>query len=129
VLYLVTWVKQPDGERRPDTFVGFHTFRHTCATLLFRNGWNAVQVQRWLGHHKPSFTLDVYIHSLPKDVAEPTFMDAILAGEVGNDGQQRASSAPENTGDSALTVVPQEVPISSENVPESPVLSSAANDF
>jgi hypothetical protein len=21
-------------------------------------GWNAVQVQRWLGHHKPSFTLD-----------------------------------------------------------------------
>jgi Phage integrase family len=30
-------------------WVGFHTFRHTCATSLFRSGWNAVQVQRWLG--------------------------------------------------------------------------------
>ena len=50
---------------------GFHTFRHTCATLLFRNGWNAVQVQRWLGHHKPSFTLDTYVHLLDEDVPEP----------------------------------------------------------
>jgi len=25
---------------------GFHTFRHTAATRLFRRGWNAVQVQR-----------------------------------------------------------------------------------
>ncbi|HEX5468900.1 MAG TPA: tyrosine-type recombinase/integrase, partial [Gaiellaceae bacterium] len=58
-------------------WVGFHTFRHTCATLLFRHGWNAVQVQRWLGHHKPSFTLDVYVHLLDEDVPEPAFFDAI----------------------------------------------------
>jgi integrase len=56
---------------------GFHTFRHTCATLLFRNGWNAVQVQRWLGHHKPSFTLDVYVHLLDEDLPEPSFFDSI----------------------------------------------------
>lgn len=30
------------GER-----AAFHTFRHTCATLLFEQGWNVVQVQRW----------------------------------------------------------------------------------
>jgi integrase len=46
------WVRESDGTLRADTWVGFHTFRHTCATILFRSGWNAVQVQRWLGHHR-----------------------------------------------------------------------------
>ncbi|MEO8289366.1 MAG: tyrosine-type recombinase/integrase [Gaiellaceae bacterium] len=59
---------------------GWHTrFRHTCATALFRRGWNAVQVQRWLGHHKPSFTLDTYAHLLEGDVPEPAFLDRITA--------------------------------------------------
>jgi hypothetical protein len=30
----------------------------------FAEGRNVVQVQRWLGHHAPSFTLDTYIHLL-----------------------------------------------------------------
>lgn len=51
--------------------VGFHTFRHTCATLLFARGWNVVQVQRWLGHHRPSFTLDTYVHLLADELPEP----------------------------------------------------------
>jgi len=63
----------PPGGESP----GFHAFRHTCATILFRQGWNAVQVQRWLGHHKPSFTLDTYVHLLDEDVPEPSFFDAI----------------------------------------------------
>ena len=54
-------------------WVGFHTFRHTCATALFRAGWNAVQVQRFLGHHKASFTLDTYVHLLDEDLPEPAF--------------------------------------------------------
>ncbi|MGH3082969.1 MAG: tyrosine-type recombinase/integrase [Gaiellaceae bacterium] len=29
--------------------MGFHTLRHTCATMLFRHGLNAKQVQMWLG--------------------------------------------------------------------------------
>jgi hypothetical protein len=45
--------------------------------LLFRNGWNAVQVQRWLGHHAPSFTLDRYVHLLDGDMPEPAFFDVI----------------------------------------------------
>jgi len=49
---------------------GFHTLRHTSATRLSRDGWNAMQVQR-LGHHKPSFTLDVYVHVLKSDEPEP----------------------------------------------------------
>jgi hypothetical protein len=47
------------------------TFRHTCASTLFHSGWNAVQVQKFLGHHKASFTLDTYIHLLEEDIPEP----------------------------------------------------------
>lgn len=52
-------------------WVGFHAFRHTCATLLFAEGRNAVQVQRWLGHHSPAFTLATYVHLLDGDIGEP----------------------------------------------------------
>jgi integrase len=30
-----------------------------------------VQVQRWLGHHSASFTLDTYVHLLDNDLGEP----------------------------------------------------------
>jgi integrase len=59
------------------TWVGFHTFRHTCASMLFAgdvaNGAkakNAVQVQRWLGHHSPAFTLERYVHLLDDDLGD-----------------------------------------------------------
>jgi integrase len=60
-------------------WAGLHTLRHSCATILFRRGWNAVQVQRFLGHHSPAFTLAVYVHLLPDDLPEPTFFDEIAA--------------------------------------------------
>jgi len=59
-------------------WAGLHTLRHTCATILFRRGWNAVQVQKFLGHHSPAFTLAVYVHLLPDDLPEPTFLDELL---------------------------------------------------
>jgi integrase len=58
-------------------WAGLHTLRHTCATILFRRGWNAVQVQRFLGHHSPAFTLATYVHLLPDDLPEPTFLDEV----------------------------------------------------
>jgi len=59
--------------------------------MLFRHGWNAVQVQKHLGHHRPSFTLDTYVHLLDKDLPEPPRMgsratDATAAAEAGNRG-------------------------------------------
>jgi integrase len=50
---------------------GFHRFRHTVASRLFVEGRNVVQVQRWLGHHSASFTLDTYVHLLENDLGEP----------------------------------------------------------
>jgi integrase len=52
-------------------WLGFHAFRHTCATMLFAEGRNAVQVQRWLGHHSAAFTLARYVHLLDGDLGEP----------------------------------------------------------
>jgi integrase len=60
-------------------WAGFHTFRHTVASRMFAAGRNVVQVQRWLGHHSPSFTLDTYIHLLDADLGEP--MEFVRAKE------------------------------------------------
>lgn len=65
-------VLKPAAEEADVSWIGFHTFRHTCASLLFAEGRNVVQVQRWLGHHSPEFTLKCYVHLLPGDeVGDP----------------------------------------------------------
>jgi integrase len=61
----------PAREAADLPWVGFHAFRHTCASILFAEGRNAVQVQRWLGHHSAAFTLATYVHLLDGDLGEP----------------------------------------------------------
>jgi integrase len=39
--------------------------------MLFAEGRNAVQVQRWLGHHSAAFTLATYVHLLDEDMGQP----------------------------------------------------------
>lgn len=85
------WIKTPRG-RRAESWVGFHTFRHTCATMLFRRGWNAAQVQRFLGHHSPAFTLSTFVHLLPSDLPQPTFEPL----QVGNTRATEATSTDRN---------------------------------
>ena len=68
---------KPAARRAGVPWATFHTLRHTTATLLFRNGYNAKQVQAWLGHHAASFTLDVYVHLLPDDLPEAAFFDRV----------------------------------------------------
>ncbi len=64
-------VLSPACEEAGVEWAGFHTFRHTVASRLFAEGRNVVQVQRWLGHHAPSFTLDTYVHLLEGDLGQP----------------------------------------------------------
>ena len=66
------WIETPKGYRA-ESWIHLHTFRHTAATRLFRGGWNAVQVQRFLGHSDPGFTLRTYVHLLPEDLPEVPF--------------------------------------------------------
>jgi integrase len=58
----------PAREEAGLDWVGFHSFRQTAATLLFASGRNVKAVQKWLGHHSASFTLDTYIGLLDEDL-------------------------------------------------------------
>jgi integrase len=62
--------------------VSFHSFRHPCASLLFEAGRNVKQVQEWLGHADPGFTLRTYVHLLDAGVGDADFLDtAVCAAE------------------------------------------------
>jgi integrase len=74
---LAARILKPAAKRAGVPWVGFHTFRHTCATMLFRHGVNAKQVQMWLGHHSPAFTLSAYVHLLPDDLPDLDFLEEL----------------------------------------------------
>jgi integrase len=63
-------------------WVGFHSFRHTCASLLFAHGKDIKQVQTWLGHADPGFTLRTYVHLLDEGVGTADFLDSVVFYKV-----------------------------------------------
>jgi hypothetical protein len=67
-------------------WVTFHTFRHTCASLLFEKGRNIKQVSEWLGHTDPSFTLRTYVHLMDGGIGDATFFDEAVVPAGGNTG-------------------------------------------
>jgi integrase len=75
-------VLKPAARRAGVPWAGFHTFRHTCATMLFRHGLNAKQVQVWLGHHSPAFTLATYVHLLADDLPDASFLDSLTRSRM-----------------------------------------------
>jgi integrase len=90
-------VLKPAARAAGVPWAGFHTLRHTCATILFRRGLNAKQVQVWLGHHSPAFTLATYVHLLADDLPNPGFLDELTAPpshELDDDDDAAASGAP-----------------------------------
>lgn len=93
---------RPAAEEADVSWAGFHTLRHTCASRLFAEGRNAVQVQRWLGHHSPAFTLATYVHLLDDDLGEPLALPRPECQQVSaqpteidrNGGQRELVTAP-----------------------------------
>ena len=57
----------------------FHDLRHTCATLLLKQGVHAKYVQEHLGHADIALTLNVHSHVLPDmgDAAAGAMDDAL----------------------------------------------------
>lgn len=45
-------------------YTGPHCLRHTYATMMFRQGFDAVTLQKQLGHSSIEVTLDIYTHAL-----------------------------------------------------------------
>ena len=62
----------PAAERAGLTGVGFHTLRHTCASMLIESGLSPLRLQRWMGHHSPAFTLETYGHLIDGDLGPGT---------------------------------------------------------
>lgn len=62
-------VLKPLAEEVDAPWAGFHTFRHTFASLHLGQGTNLLQLSRALGHHSAAFTLSRYTHLLPGDEA------------------------------------------------------------
>jgi len=74
-------------------WAGFHTFRHTCASILFANGRNPKIVQMWLGHSDPGFTLRTYVHLIDDGMGDADFLD--VAVRAAPEGHMRATRATE----------------------------------
>lgn len=51
-------VLQKNGLRE----IRFHDLRHTCASLLLKNGVSMKEIQEWLGHSNFSTTANIYAH-------------------------------------------------------------------
>jgi integrase len=83
---LLNRMLKPAARRAGVPWAGFHTLRHTCASMLFRSGWNAKQVQVVLGHHSPAFTLATYVHLIPDDLPEPRFPRSFMGAGESPDG-------------------------------------------
>lgn len=108
-------VLKPAALRAGLPSTGFHTLRHTCATRLFRAGLNPKQVQLWLGHHSSAFTLDTYVHLLPADLPEASFLDALAEPSTGNTVVTRKAETGREPAVAAPTTTPLEQGIPREH--------------
>lgn len=73
-------------------WVHFHTFRHTCASMLFEGGKNIRQVCDWLGHADPAFTLRTYVHLIDNGLGGADFLDAAVGNSWATQGPQTAAN-------------------------------------
>ncbi len=87
-------VEGKDGKPHLRSTVSFHTFRHSCASLLFDEGRNVKQVSEFLGHADPGFTLRTYVHLLGAGVGGG--LDLALDAPRVNTGSTRGAEIAAN---------------------------------
>jgi integrase len=73
--------------------VGLHTFRHSCASIMFRRGVPKEAIRRLLGHHSWEFTAGTYVHLDDDDLPDGAIVgDLTAAGHINrNDAVERVS--------------------------------------
>ncbi len=72
-------VLDPAAKEADSAWVGFHAFRHTAASILFENGSNIKEVQQFLGHSTPEFTLNTYVHLIGEGARPALDLDRELS--------------------------------------------------
>lgn len=89
-------ILRPAAEEAGAPWAGFHTFRHTFASLHLARGTNIVTLSRILGHHSPEFTLSRYAHRIPGDDPVALDVDAELArGSINGSTEEAVSDVNE----------------------------------
>jgi integrase len=66
--------------------VGLHTFRHSCASIMFRRGVPKEAIRRLLGHHSWDFTAGTYLHLDDDDLP-----DGSVVGDLTATGANRST--------------------------------------
>jgi integrase len=74
--------------------VGLHTFRHSCASIMFRRGVPKEAIRRLLGHHSWEFTAGTYVHLDDDDLPDGAVVGDLVAAS-GADGVTRPHRDPE----------------------------------
>jgi integrase len=59
--------------------VGLHTFRHSCASIMFRRGVPKEAIRRLLGHHSWDFTAGTYLHLDDDDLPDGSIVGDLIA--------------------------------------------------
>lgn len=59
--------------------VGLHTFRHSCASIMFRRGVPKEAIRRLLGHHSWDFTAGTYLHLDDDDLPDGAVVGDLAA--------------------------------------------------
>jgi integrase len=62
-------VLAPAVKRAGLSSIGFHAFRHTCASLLIERGLSLLRLQLWMGHHSAAYTIDIYGHLIDDELS------------------------------------------------------------
>lgn len=55
-------------KRKNLKIIRFHDLRHSCASILLKNGANMKEIQAWLGHSNYNTTANLYAHLDPSSV-------------------------------------------------------------
>jgi integrase len=72
--------------------VGLHTFRHSCASIMFRRGIPKEAIRRFLGHHSWDFTAGTYLHLEDDDLPDGAVVGDLTA--LALQAEARALGAP-----------------------------------
>ena len=64
--------------------IRFHDLRHSCASLLLKEGVPMKQIQEWLGHSDISTTANIYAHldSQSKNLSARTMANTLTLPEA-----------------------------------------------
>ena len=66
--------------------VGLHTFRHSCASIMFRRGVPKEAIRRLLGHHSWDFTAGTYLHLDDDDLPDGAVVGDLRAPSATGSG-------------------------------------------